>query len=264
MNSLIELDHVTKAFGGLIAVKELTFQIREGSIVGLIGPNGSGKTTAFNLISGVYRPDKGSVLLAGKKVSGKKSHVMAQLGVARTFQTVRPFSTMNVIENVAVGGLFGRNHSLSVRKANDRAEEILAYVGLTEKSRMPAGALTLAEQRRLELGRALSAQPRFLMLDELMAGLTHSEIAQTLDFLRRLSKERGITLLVIEHVMKAIIQLCESVVVLDHGEKIAEGSPSQVISDEKVIRAYMGEKATRNKSEAPSFGEVDQPPKRDN
>ena len=264
MNSLIELDHVTKAFGGLIAVKELSFQVGEGLIVGLIGPNGSGKTTVFNLISGVYKPDKGSILFAGRKVSGKKPHVMAQLGVGRTFQTVRPFSTMNVIENVAVGGLFGRNHSLSVGRANDKAEEILAYVGLTEKSRMPAGALTLAEQRRLELGRALSANPRFLMLDELMAGLTHTEISQTLDFLRRLSQERGITLLVIEHVMKAIIQLCENVVVLDHGEKIAEGSPSQVISDEKVIRAYMGEKATRGKDQSPFCGKADRSPKTDN
>ncbi len=252
MNALLELDHVTKSFGGLTAVKELSFEVKEGGIIGLIGPNGAGKTTAFNVISGVYKPDAGVIRFAGQNVTGKKSHVMSRIGVARTFQTVRPFPRMTVLENLAVGGLFGRNHSLSVRSAKDKAQEILVYIGLAQKAQSPAGTLTLAEQRKLELGRALSTQPKFLMLDEIMAGLTHAEILETLDLLRKLRKERAIAILVIEHVMKAIIQLCDEIIVMDHGEKLAQGTPSEIVSNANVIKAYMGKKATVEKNSNPS------------
>jgi branched-chain amino acid transport system ATP-binding protein len=242
LNALLEVDHISKSFRGLVAVRDLSFAIDKGEILGLIGPNGAGKTTAFNMVAGINKPDSGVVRFSGNVISGLKPHKISQLGVARTFQIVKPFARMTTIENVVVGSLYGRNHALWLRNAKPLAREALRYAGLESKEEVLAGQLTLAEQRRLELARALASNPQLLMLDEIMAGLNSTEIVQTLDLLRRLNKERGIALLVIEHVMLAIMQLCGRIVVMNQGEKLAEGTPSEIVSDDKVIEAYMGKK----------------------
>ncbi len=210
MDALLELDGVTKSFGGLVAVRNLSFSIGEGEILGLIGPNGAGKTTVFNLISGVYRPEAGSIRFDGKVISGLN------------------------------GLLFGRSGINAPRRATQKALEILELVSLLDKAEVRAGHLTLAEQRRLELARALATSPKLLMLDEVVAGLNHSEMNAMVDLLRRIQPERGMALIVIEHVMKAIVRLCNRIVVMNGGEKLVEGSPSEVIRDERVVAAYMG------------------------
>jgi branched-chain amino acid transport system ATP-binding protein len=246
---LLQVDNITKSFGGVKAVKSLSFSVNQGDIIGLIGPNGAGKTTAFNLIAGIYKPDFGLITFDGRKISGLPSHKIVRAGISRTFQNVKPFGRMTVLENVAVGGLFGREHVLSVTEARREAMEILRYTSLEAKAGLPASLLSLAEQRRLELARAIATKPKLLMLDELMAGLNHSEIIMTLDLIGRLRSEKGITLLVIEHVMKAIIQLCNRLLVLDYGEKISEGAPLEVMKDKAVIAAYMGEKKNQRSQE---------------
>ena len=223
-----------------MAVRNLSFSIGEREILGLIGPNGAGKTTVFNLISGVYRPEAGSIRFDGKVISGLKPHEVSSLGVARTFQTVRPFARMSVKENVMAGLLFGRGGINAPRRATQKALEMLELVSLLDKAEVRAGRLTLAEQRRLELARALATSPKLLMLDEVVAGLNHSEMNAMVDFLRRIQPERGMALIVIEHVMKAIVRLCNRIVVMNGGEKLVEGSPSEVMKDERVVTAYMG------------------------
>lgn len=240
---LLQLDRVSKSFGGVTAVKDLSFSLQEGRILGLVGPNGAGKTTAFNLISGSFRPDSGSITFEGSRISGWKPHRVTAAGISRTFQTVKPFARMTVRENVSVGALFGKDHALSVKKAREEAAEMIAYVGLEKKTDLLAGMLSLAEQRRLELARALATKPRLLMLDEVMAGLNLTEIGATLDLLRKLRAEKKMTLLIIEHIMKAMVQICDAIIVMDHGEKIAEGLPSEVMANEAVITAYMGERS---------------------
>ena len=248
MDALLELDGVTKSFGGLVAVRNLSFSIGEGEILGLIGPNGAGKTTVFNLISGVYRPEAGSIRFDGKVISGLKPHEVSSLGVARTFQTVRPFARMSVKENVMAGLLFGRGGINAPRRATQKALEMLELVSLLDKAEVRAGHLTLAEQRRLELARALATSPKLLMLDEVVAGLNHSEMNAMVDLLRRIQPERGMALIVIEHVMKAIVRLCNRIVVMNGGEKLVEGSPSEVITDERVVAAYMGRRSNDGES----------------
>ncbi|MDG6995535.1 MAG: ABC transporter ATP-binding protein [Nitrososphaerota archaeon] len=237
---LLEVDRISKSFKGLLAVKDLSFSLNECEILGLIGPNGAGKTTAFNLIAGIYKPDDGEIRLAGESVSGKRPHQISRMGISRTFQIVKPFSRMTVLENVLAGSLFGREHVFSIRSSRSSALDALDYVGLDGKEESLAGELTLAEQRKLELARAIAAKPKLLMLDEIMAGLNQTEIAETLALLKRLNKESRVSLLVIEHVMAAIMQLCERVVVMDHGEKLAEGTPSEVVNNLQVVEAYMG------------------------
>jgi branched-chain amino acid transport system ATP-binding protein len=239
---LLQLDSVNKSFGGVTAVKELSLSVNEGQIFGLIGPNGAGKTTAFNLIAGNYKPNSGVITFDGNKISGMPSHRISKLGISRTFQTVKPFARMTVLENVTVGALFGRGRSLSVRRARLAAHEILAYVSLDTKSESLASSLTLAEQRRLELARALATAPKLLLLDEVMAGLNFSEISSTLELLKKLRTEKGVALLVIEHIMKAIIELCDNIAVMNYGVKIAEGEAKDVMKNAAVIEAYMGEK----------------------
>ncbi|MDG6997763.1 MAG: ABC transporter ATP-binding protein [Nitrososphaerota archaeon] len=251
MSALLKLDSVTRSFGGLTAVKDLSLEVNPGEIMGLIGPNGAGKTTVFNLITGVYKPDTGKIVFEGNSIAGKKTHHIARLGVSRTFQTVRPLPKMTVMENVMMGSLFGRNHTRSLRHARDSASEILRYTALSGKADKLAGDLTLAEQRRLELARSLATKPKLLLLDEVMAGLNPSEISDTLDLLFRLNTEKQITLLVIEHVVKAMMKLCKRIVVMDHGTKIAEGLPQEIVNNAEVITAYMGEKRAGAKKAQP-------------
>ena len=243
MCALLELQDITKSFGGLTAVNNLSFEVDSAEIVGLIGPNGAGKTTAFNTITGVYKPTSGNILFEGRIITGKKPHKIAQVGIARTFQTVRPFSRMTVLENVMMGGLFGRDHTLSTRRARERASEVLDFTSLSQKADVFAGSLSLAEQRRLELARALAVQPKLLMLDEVMAGLNLTEIGSTLDLLVKLNSEKKIALVVIEHVLKAVMRLCTRIVVMDRGAKIAEGHPDDIVNNAKVVEAYLGDKA---------------------
>ncbi|MDA4131137.1 MAG: ABC transporter ATP-binding protein [Thaumarchaeota archaeon] len=261
MNSLLSVESLTKSFGGLVAVNDLSLSVGREEIVGLIGPNGAGKTTAFNLITGSYKPDSGKILFEEKSITGKKVHAISHLGIARTFQTVRPLGRMTVIENVMIGALFGREGTRSVKKARESALEILNFTSLANRADDPAAELSLAEQRRLELARALASRPKLLLLDEVMAGLNPSEISSTLTFLEKLNSEKQISLLVIEHVVKAVLKLCGRIVVMDHGSKIAEGTPEQISANAQVIAAYMGEKRTRHNNRTNNEAPPDETPK---
>ena len=239
---LLEGRGVTKRFGGLTAVSEVDFELHRGEILGLIGPNGAGKTTLVDCLTGVERPNEGAITFAGQSLIGLKPHQVVKRGIARTFQVVQPFPTLTVTDNVAMGALFGsaRAHK-DVRQAREVAAEKLAFVGLAEKADQPAAQLTLGERKRLELAKSLATEPELLLLDEVNAGLNPAEIETAIDLMRKI-RDEGVTLLVIEHVMKVIMDLSDRVIVLHHGEKIAQGSPHDVTSDEGVIRAYLGEK----------------------
>ncbi len=245
MSHLLEIEGLTKSFGGITAVRDLSMFVEDGETLGLIGPNGAGKTTVFNLISGIYAPDAGTIKFGGRRISGLKPHKISRMGISRTFQIVRPFPRMSVIENIMVGALFGKGFGSSAHKARETAIELLTYASLENSAGKPAGMLTLAEQRRLELARALATDPKVLMLDEAMAGLNHAELSALVRLLDRLKRERGISLIVTEHVMKTIVQLCDRIVVMNQGEKLAEGSPSEIMRTESVIEAYMGQKKTK-------------------
>ncbi len=241
MAHLLDVDHVSKSFGGLAAVRDLSLFVDRGDTLGLIGPNGAGKTTLFNLITGFYKPDSGSVSFKGRKISGLKPYRVTKSGIARTFQIVRPFSRMSVIENVVAAAIFG-NGSSSKPSVKEKALELLSYTSLEEKAQAPAGSLTLPEQRRLELARALATGPQLIMLDELMAGLTHTEMQAMVPLLQRICKEQDMTLVITEHVMRTIVQLCNRIVVMNQGEKLSEGTPAEVMKDQSVIEAFMGER----------------------
>jgi branched-chain amino acid transport system ATP-binding protein len=237
---ILEGKGVTKYFGGLAAVSEVDFYVDQGEVVGLIGPNGAGKTTLFNLISAALVPRPGTIWFKGKNITGLKPYQICRMGVARTFQTAKIFANMPVFENVRVGSFFGRGSRISAAESARVAEEELDFVGLSGVSRVPARDLTLANQKRLEVARALATQPELLLLDETMAGLNHTEIAEAMDLIQRI-RARGITIVMIEHVMKAIMNVCGRIIVLHHGKKIAEGTPSEIANSPTVIEVYLGE-----------------------
>jgi len=235
---LLELDAATKRFGGLVANKEVSLQIDAGEIVGLIGPNGAGKTTLFNCITGYMHPDGGRILFDGVDIAHAGPPRISHLGIARTWQVVRTFGRMSVLENVVCGALARTNR---ITEAEARARRLLVFTGLGGKEAMRAANLTLADKKRLEIARALATQPRLLLLDEAMSGLTPLETATAVDLVRRIHGELGLTLCIVEHVMEVVMPLSHRVVVLDYGVKIAEGPPADVVRNELVIKAYLGE-----------------------
>lgn len=238
--ALLELDKVGRSFGGVRAVHDVSLKINEGEIVGLIGPNGAGKTTLINVITGVHPPTVGRVLYRGEGIGGKRPHHVAARGIARTFQVVQPFPDMTVLENVMAGSLFAGG-SGSMADARDAAREQLEFTGLAPLADRPASKLTLANRKRLELAKSLAMRPKLLLLDEVNAGLNSAEVNQALELIAKI-RERGITILIIEHLLKVVLTLCPRIVVLHHGELIADDAANDVVRDPKVIEAYLGSK----------------------
>src|ERR1700681_3171201 len=233
----LRISDIGMRFGGLWALSEVSFDVERGSVVGLIGPNGSGKTTLMNAISGVYKPTTGEVRYAGKRIADVPAYDVCHLGIARTFQIVKPFASLSTRENVAVGAMYGRHGAK--RASFERAQELLEIVGLARVADRPAAELTIPDRKRLEVAKALALDPDVLLLDEVMAGLNATEVEEALELLRDVNR-RGVTLIVVEHLMKAIVSISTTVVVLAEGRKIAQGHPSEVLASPEVIEAYLG------------------------
>jgi len=238
--NILEVTGLTKRFGGVVALKDVTFDIPERRICGFIGPNGAGKTTLFSVITGAFRPTSGKIKLRGADVTGLKSSALVKLGIARTHQIVRPFKAMTVLENVQVAVHYGRHAIRKTAGAKQLAMEMLRRVGLDNKAGLLASVLSLGEQKRLEVARALAAQPELLLLDEICGGLNTSETNAMLDLLHRI-RESGTTIMYVEHDMKAVMSVCDRITVLDFGQKLAEGRPDEIRSNDAVIKAYLGD-----------------------
>jgi branched-chain amino acid transport system ATP-binding protein len=238
MTALLEVQGISKRFGGLLAVGDVSFHLQQGEILGLIGPNGAGKTTLFNLVNGVYKSDGGNIIFSGKNITRSSPDQVVHLGLARTHQIVRPLNGMSVLENVTVGACFGREYQ-SRRTARTTALKVLERVGLANRANSPASALTLAGKKRLEVARALAARPKLLLLDEVLAGLNPTEVAQMIDLVRGI-RDSGVSVFMIEHVMQAIMNLSDRIVVLNLGRKIAEAPPTEVVQNPDVVEAYLG------------------------
>ena len=238
---LLEINDINKSFGGLLALQDISFSVEEGETLGIMGANGAGKTTLFSLIAGHAKPSRGKITLAGRQIDGMRPDQISALGIARTYQIVRPFRGLTVLENVAAGALYGSRQEKTMNSANDFAMEILSDVGLDDRANDLAGNLTLAGFKRLELAKALATGPKILLLDEVMAGLTPSEVNEAIAVIEASKQKFSLTVIVIEHVMKALMRMCERIVVLHHGEMIAMGAPDQIAKDELVIQAYLGE-----------------------
>lgn len=236
---ILRVDKVTKNFDELMALHAVYVTLDKGEILGMIGPNGSGKTTLFNVISGIYAPASGEIWYKGQPITKKKPHVICRMGIARTFQIVQPFSQMTLLDNVLIGAMYGR--SLSQSAARDKAEEILQFVGLKDKIYLTPIETTTEDRRRLELARALATEPEVILLDEIMAGLTPAEIGDALKLLRQINN-KGITIFMVEHIMKAVMTISNRVIVLNYGEKIAEGTPQEMADNPEVIKAYLGDR----------------------
>ena len=234
---VLTLEAVTKRFGGLTAVRAVSLEVRAGDLLGIIGPNGAGKTTLFNVIAGYYRPEEGRVVFDGRDVTGLPPHAISRLGLTRTFQIVKPFGNLSVADNVMIGAL---TRLPRVREARVEADRVIALCGLAPHARARARALPIGLRKRLEVARALATRPRLLLLDEVMAGLNPAELAGIVDLVRRVHAE-GVTLIVIEHIMAAMMRLAQRIVMLHHGEKLAEGTPQQIAHDRRVVDAYLGE-----------------------
>ncbi len=235
---MLDVERISKHFRGLRAVHEASFAVPAGAIVGLIGPNGAGKTTCFNMIAGVFKPDAGEVRFAGARIDGWRPDQVCAAGIGRTFQIVKPFAGLSVLDNVVVGALL---QSKDVSAAKSYAAEIIERLGLGAKRDLPASSLTLPDRKRLEVARALATRPKLLLLDEVMAGLRPTETDQMVAVFRELNRQEGLTILLIEHVMRAVMALAQHIVVLHHGEVIARGTPAQVVRDPAVLECYLGE-----------------------
>ena len=241
---ILDVRGVTKRFHGLVAVNDVTFHLRRGEILGLIGPNGAGKTTLVSMVNGTMQPSAGDILFEGRSVRALPAFRRAHLGIGRTFQVMKPFPGMSVLENASVGALFGaKGGEHSLRRAREQARESLEFVGLGKRITQRADALGGPDRKRLELAKALAMQPRLLLLDEVMAGLNNVEIEAVIGIVRKV-RDQGVSILVIEHVMKAIRSLSDRLLVLHHGEKIADGEPGSVLANQVVIEAYLGKRRT--------------------
>lgn len=237
--SILVVENITKRFGGLVAVNNLSLSVDKGEILGLIGPNGAGKTTAFNMISGYYKPNEGRVVFDGQEITGRRPDQICKLGLARTFQVVKPFPQLTVLDNVIVGA-YNRTNDKQVARA--KALEVIEFLGMSAMTNQLAGSLSVAGRKRLEIAKALATEPKMILLDEAMAGLRPLETDMMIELVRQISQQ-GIALLLVEHVMRVIMSLADRIVVIHHGEMIAQGEPQQVVRDKAVIDAYLGEEA---------------------